>query len=373
MERVDAAVIGAGVVGLAVARTLAAAGRSVIILERETRFGTGISARNSEVIHAGIHYPHGSLKERLCIAGKRMLYEWCAARGVPHRRTGKLTFAPNEGERRRLEELAEHAFAAGADEGLAWLEGAEVAAIEPALACAAALLSPSSGIIDSHAYMLSLLGDAEDQGAVLARLSPAGPIERRDGDWRVHVGETVLTTDIIINAAGLGAWDVAHAVDPLDPALVPPRFLAKGSYFTYSGRVPFTRLIYPLPAEGGLGTHLTLDMAGAARFGPDVQWVDTIDHAVDAARKPRFLAAIRRFWPAVDPERLQPGYSGIRPRIVGPPEPVADFLIQAEADHGLPGLVNLFGIESPGLTASLAIGEHVAAHCTGAAPLTIGD
>jgi len=363
MEQVDAVVIGAGAIGLAVARSLAAAGRSVVILERETHIGTGTSARSSEVIHAGLHYPHSSLKERLCIAGKHRLYDWCAARGVPHRRIGKLTFAAGPDERARLEAIAAHALAVGADEGLRWLETTEVRAAEPALDAAAALLSPSSGIVDSHAFMLSLLGDAEDHGAVLARCSPAERIVWSPEGWQVHSGDTALAARIVVNAAGHGAWDVARAIEPLDPAHIPPRFLGKGSYFTYSGSVPFSRLIYPLPAAHDLGTHLTLDLAGQARFGPDLEWVDAIDYAVDPGAKPRFLAAIRRFWPGIDPERLHPGYSGIRPKITGPGEPDADFRIEGEAGHGLSGLVNLFGIASPGLTASLAIGDYVAMLC----------
>ena len=359
MERIDAAVIGAGVIGLAVARALALAGRSVVILEREAQVGTGISARNSEVIHAGIHYPHGSLKERLCIAGKRRLYDYCESRKVPHRRIGKLTFAATEAQRARLEAIARHAREAGADEELAWLEASEVAAIEPSLRCAAALLTPSSGIIDSHAFMLSLLGEAEDHGAILARHAEARRVELVAGRWRIGVAGTVLECAMVINAAGLGSWEVARGIDALDPAHIPPRHLAKGSYFSYSGKVPFNRLIYPLPVAGGLGTHLTLDMAGQARFGPDVEWVKEEDYRVDPARHGQFLAAARQIWPDIDPDRLSPGYSGIRPRIAGPGEPGADFLIQGEDVHGVAGLVNLFGVESPGLTASLAIAEEI--------------
>lgn len=359
MTQIDTVVIGAGVVGLAIARALAMAGRSVIVLEREDKFGTVTSARNSEVIHAGIHYPHGSLKERLCIAGKNRLYAFCASHHVPHRRCGKLTFAGDESERARLEAIAAHAEASGAEDALAWLEGPEVAAIEPAVNCAAALLSPSSGIVDSHAYMLALLGEAEDHGATLACHAPVGRIERRPAGWRVHAAGTQIDAALVVNAAGLGAQAVARGIDALDPVHVPPLHLAKGSYFTYSGKVPFTRLIYPVPIKGGLGVHLTLDIAGQARFGPDVEWVDGIDYAVDPARKDAFLASARTFWPDIDPERLAPGYSGIRPKLTGRNEPDADFLIQGEDSHGLRGLINLFGIESPGLTSSLAIGEYV--------------
>jgi len=361
MTQVDTVVIGAGVVGLAIARALAMAGRAVIVLERESRFGTVTSARNSEVIHAGIHYPHGSLKERLCIAGKDRLYDFCESHHVAHRRIGKLTFAGNESERGRLEAIAAHAQASGADAELTWLEGAEVRAIEPAVSCAAALLSPSSGIVDSHGLMLALLAEAEDHGATLACHAEVERIERLPAGWRVHAAGAQIDAGLVVNAAGLGAQAVARGIDALDPAQVPPLHLAKGSYFTYSGKVPFTRLIYPVPIKGGLGVHLTLDVAGQARFGPDVEWVDHIDYAVDPARKEAFLASVRSFWPAIDPNRLAPGYSGVRPKLTGRSEPDADFLIQGPESHGLPGLINLFGIESPGLTSSLAIGEHVAA------------
>lgn len=359
MDRVDAVIIGAGVVGLAIARGLAIAGKSVVILEREESFGTITSSRNSEVIHAGIHYPHGSLKERLCIEGKHQLYAYCSSRHVPHRRCGKLTCAANADELPRLEAIAAHAAASGADDGLAWLDRKNAAALEPAMACVAALHSPSSGIIDSHALMLSLLGEAEDHGAVLARRSPVDRIEHGRDGWIVTVRETRLVAEIVVNSAGLDAWQVAYDIDALDERHIPARHFAKGSYFTYAGKAPFTRLIYPVPIKGGLGTHLTLDMAGQARFGPDVEWVDTLDYAVVPDRKAAFLASVRRFWPSIDPERLMPGYSGIRPKIAGPHEPDADFLIQGERVHGLPGLVNLFGIESPGLTACLAIADEV--------------
>ena len=363
MERIEAIVIGAGVVGLAIARALARSGRSVVILEREGLLGTATSSRNSEVIHAGFHYPHDSLRERLCIGGKNLLYAWCEERGVPHRRIGKLTLASDEADLPRLEAIAAHAFASRADEGLVWLDPGAARAIEPALACAAALLSPSSGIIDSAAYMLSLLGDAEDHGAVLARHARAGPIEQAGEVWRVHVDETVIEAAIVVNAAGLDAWEVARGIAALDPARIPPRFLAKGSYFTYARPVPFGRLIYPLPIKGGLGTHLTFDLGGRARFGPDVEWVDAVDYTVNAARRSQFLGSVKRFWPAVAAEHLHPGYSGIRPKLAGLGDPDEDFRIEGSADHGLPGLVNLFGIDSPGLTASLAIGAHVAALC----------
>lgn len=360
MERTDAIVIGAGVIGLAVARRLAMAGCEVVILERQATFGAGISARNSEVIHAGIHYRHGSLKERLCIAGKHALYAYCESRGIGHRRIGKLTFAASEAERARLEAIARHAAQAGADENAVLLEGRDVAGIEPALACAAALLTPSSGIVDSRGLMLSLLGEAQDHGAMLALKAGVERVERFAGCWRVHASQTALECNVLVNAAGLGSWDVARSIDAMPPHQVPPRHLAKGSYFACSARAPFTRLIYPLPVAGALGVHLTLDLAGQARFGPDIEWVDAEDYAVDPARHGDFLQAAWRIWPNLDASRLLPAYSGIRPKIAGPGEADADFLIQGEASHGLAGLVNLFGIESPGLTACLAIAEHVA-------------
>ncbi|WP_157215652.1 NAD(P)/FAD-dependent oxidoreductase [Flavisphingomonas formosensis] len=360
MDRIDALVIGAGAIGLAVARSLARAGRSVLILEREGRFGAVTSSRNSEVIHAGLYYPPGSLKERLCIAGRELLYAYCAERGVPHRRCGKLVVATDAAELHALEALAAQGRAAGVA-GLALVDAAAVGVLEPALRCQAALHSPLTGIVDSHALMVALLAEAEDHGALIAYRAPVEAIDRQAGGWLVRAGGTRLLATMVVNAAGLDAQAVAARIDALAPALIPPLHLAKGRYFTYSGRVPFTRLIYPLPVPGGLGTHLTLDLAGAARFGPDVSWVQAIDYVVDPAERPRFLAAARRIWPDIDPDRLHPGYAGIRPKLSGPGEPAADFRIDGPARHGLPGLVNLFGIESPGLTASLAIAGEVMA------------
>jgi L-2-hydroxyglutarate oxidase LhgO len=359
MTRFDAIVIGAGVVGLAAARALARAGREVLILEREDAIGTGISSRSSEVIHAGLHYPPGSLKARLCLEGRELLYRYCAERQVAHRRCSKLIVAIDASELPTLETIAARAAACGIDDLVA-LDGDQAHGIEPALDCAAALLSPSSGIVDAHALMLTLLGEAEDHGAMLARGAAVGRIEPTEGGWRVHADGQRVEARWLVNAAGLEAQAVATRIEGLDPAAIPPRLLAKGHYFTYAGRVPFGRLIYPVPVPGGLGTHLTLDLAGQGRFGPDIEWVDRIDWNVDPARKDGFVAAARRIWPALDPDRLQPGYAGIRPKLVGPGEPDADFRIDGEVAHGLPGLVNLFGIESPGLTASLAIGQRVA-------------
>lgn len=361
MDITDAVVIGAGVVGLAIARALAMSGHSVVILEREAAFGTGVSSRSSEVIHAGLHYPVGSLKERLCIAGKHLLYDYCASHQVQHRRLGKLTIATTADEIARLEAIAAHAQRAGADDGLAMLDGTEAKAIEPMLDCAMALFSPSSGIVDSHALMLSLLGEAEDHGAMLARETPVTRIARQGDLWRVECGDMAIGCALLVNAAGLDAQHVANLTEGFDRALIPPLHLAKGSYFGVSGRVPFSHLIYPLPITGGLGVHLTLDMGGQARFGPDVEWVGERDYAVDPARKEEFASAARRIWPDLTTERLTPAYAGIRPNIGGPNEPqMADFRIDGPGRHGLPGLVCLFGIDSPGLTSSLAIGDHVA-------------
>lgn len=361
LDTTHAVVIGAGVVGLAIARALAKEGHSVVILEKEKSFGTGISSRSSEVIHAGLHYPAGSLKKRLCIAGKHLLYDYCASRDVPHRRLGKLTVAATSDEVARLEAIADHARRAGADDYLSLLDNAAARALEPLLDCAAALLSPSSGIVDSHALMLSLLGEAEDHGAMLARSSAVTRIVRQGGLWRVESGDTAIGCSLLVNAAGLDAQAVAGVIEDFDPALIPPLHLARGSYFACSGKVPFSRLIYPLPITGGLGVHLTLDIAGQARFGPDVEWVDTRDFSVDPARRNEFASAAQCIWPGLDDARLVPAYAGIRPNLGGPAGPMADFRIEGTDIHGLPGLVTLFGIDSPGLTSSLAIGDHVAA------------
>ncbi len=363
MESIDCAVIGAGVVGLACARSLAAAGREVVILEREAAFGTGISARNSEVIHAGLYYPSGSLKARLCVEGRRMLYAWCAARGVPHARCGKLVVAGTALQMEALTQIATRARANGVDD-LRLLARDEVAALEPQLDAHAALLSPSTGIVDSHALMLSLLGEAERHGAMLALASPVldGRAEA-DGIVLRTGGEAAaeLKAKWVINAAGLDAPGLGRAIRAPAAAQAPQAHCARGVYFGYAGRAPFSRLIYPIPEPGGLGVHLTLDLGGQAKFGPDVEWIADPDYTVDAARAQGFARAIRRWWPELDATRLQPGYAGVRPKIVGPGEADADFRIDGPAAHGTPGLVHLYGIESPGLTAALAIGEQVAA------------
>ena len=361
-DRVGAIVVGAGVVGLAIARALALAGHAPLILDGEAAFGSWTSSRNSEVIHAGIHYPHGSLKARLCVEGKHQLYAFCAARGVPHRQIGKLIFAHAADQFGELEKIEAAAAAAGVHD-LIWLDPAAARVHEPELACAAALLSPSTGIVDSHGLMQALLGEAEAHGAMLATNTTVARIRQVGGLWQVHLAgepDPAVGSPVLVNAAGLGAQALARATEGLDPAFVPPLHLARGVYFTHAGKVPFTHLIYPLPELGGLGTHLTLDLAGQARFGPDVEWIDSIDYTVDPARHARFAAAAQRIWPALDPARLQPGYAGIRPKLAGPGEPPGDFVIQGPAVHGQAGLVNLFGIESPGLTASLAIAAAVA-------------
>jgi L-2-hydroxyglutarate oxidase LhgO len=361
MDKVECVVIGAGVIGLAIARRLAKAGREVIILEAAEGIGTVTSSRNSEVIHAGIYYKAGSLMARMCVDGKRALYKYCAERGIPHRNCGKLIVATTAAETAKLQSIRAHAEANGVND-LQTLDGDAARALEPALNCDAALLSPSTGIIDSHAYMLALRGEAEDAGAAFAFHTPLLAARARDGRIEVDAGGDApmsLECRLLINAAGLGASAVARSIDGMPIDLIPPAYLAKGNYFSCSARAPFSHLIYPVPEPGGLGVHLTLDMAGQARFGPDVEWVDAIDYAVDPARAERFYPAIRRYWPTLPDGALMPSYSGMRPKIVPPAVAVQDFLIQGPLDHGIGGLINLFGIESPGLTSSLAIADYV--------------
>ncbi len=367
-EAVDCVVIGAGAVGLAIAATLARAGRETIILEAAAAIGTGVSSRSSEVIHAGMYYREGSLRARHCVRGNQLLRKFLESHGVAHAMVGKLIVATNDVEEEQLHAIKARGEANGVD-GLRFITGAAAGALEPALFCTAALESPATGIFDAHAYMLALLGEAEAHGAVLARQSPmiAGTVTGNGIALEIGGPEpSTLLARHVVNAAGLGATSVSATLRGLPPAAIPKFYLCKGSYFRLDGRQPFARLIYPVPLQAGLGIHYTMDLGGQGRFGPDVQWPDahwpgTIDYTVDPARAAVFATAIRRYWPGLDPNRLQPAYAGIRPKIQAPDEPPCDFLIQGPADHRVAGLVALYGIESPGLTSSLAIAEQVAA------------
>ena len=361
MDQIDTVVIGAGVVGLAVARALALRGREVLVLEAADAIGTGTSSRNSEVIHAGIYYAAGSLKARLCVEGKALLYAYCAERGIAHRRCGKLLVATSDDQLPQLQSIIDKAAANGVND-LVRLTRAEAQAMEPHLTCVAAVHSPSTGIIDSHALMLSLQGDLENTGGMVAfNTSVTSAKVTPDGIELTMADGTQLLAKRVVNAAGLHAQALAHRIEGLATEQVPPAFFAKGNYFTLSGRSPFTRLIYPVPQSAGLGVHLTIDMGGQAKFGPDVEWVNSPEElTVDPARGDAFYAEVRKYWPELPDGALQAGYAGIRPKIQSPQEAARDFLIQGPQDHGVPGLVNLFGIESPGLTSSLALGEFVA-------------
>jgi L-2-hydroxyglutarate oxidase LhgO len=362
MDSVECLVVGAGVIGLAVARALARAGREVIVVESEERIGEGVSSRNSEVIHAGIYYPTGLDKTRLCVDGKAMLYAFCQEFGVPHKRCGKLLVAASAAEVDKLAALKAQADANCVTD-LVWLTGKEADALEPALVAERALLSPSTGIVDSHAFMLALRGDAEAHGAMIAFETPVLTGRAEERELVIETGgpaPMVIAATLVVNAAGLGAQAVARSIGGMPAAKIPPLHLAKGNYFSLNGRSPFSRLIYPMPTPGGLGVHLTLDLAGQAKFGPDVEWVEAIDYDVDPARAASFYAAIRTYWPDLPDGALQPGYAGVRPKIARPGGSGTDFLIQTEKDHGVAGLINLFGIESPGLTASLAIADWIA-------------
>jgi L-2-hydroxyglutarate oxidase LhgO len=362
MDRIDTVIVGAGVVGLALARECALRGHETLILEREGRIGTGVSARSSEVIHAGIYYAPGSLKARLCVAGRERLYEFCERHGIGHRRCGKLIVATHERERAALDALAAAAAANGVE--VVPLSGAEARGLEPELAAVAALYSPRTGIVDSRALMLALLGEAQSRGALLSTGSALTRVLLGGRGLRLAVngGEPALEARRLINCAGIAAPAVARLMEGLPGAERLPRIhFARGNYFALSGRAPFSHLIYPLPPAGGLGIHLTLDLAGAARFGPDVEWVGGEDYAVNSHRLPLFESAIRTWWPGLPAGALKPAYAAIRPRITGAGEALADFRIEDVAVHGVPGLVNLFGIESPGLTASLALASEVAA------------
>jgi L-2-hydroxyglutarate oxidase LhgO len=360
-ERVECAVIGAGVVGLAIARALALAGREVIVLEAAEGIGTHTSSRNSEVIHAGLYYNQGSLKARLCVTGKHLLYEYCKRHGVPHQRTGKIVVATDETEVDALRSYVQKA-EANAVSDLCWLSRDELRRLEPEVRCVAGFASPSTGIVDSHALMLALQGEAEAHGASVALRSPVQSGELRAGEIRLRVGgaePVTLACNTVVNSAGLFAQNVARSLVGLPAASIAPQYFAKAHYYALSGRSPFRRLVYPVANDAFLGVHVTLDLAGQARFGPDVSWVDAVDYTFDHSREPLFYAAIRRYYPGLVDGRLTPGYTGVRPKISGPGEAAADFVVQGPKDHGVAGLVNLYGIESPGLTASLAIGEYV--------------
>lgn len=364
MEQVDCIVVGAGVVGLAVARALAQRGRETVVLEQTHGIGNGTSSRNSEVIHAGIYYPEGSLKAQLCVRGRQLLYAYCDCHGVPYRRCGKFIVATTPEQAATLEQLQAAGRVNGVPE-LRLMSAAEAIGREPQLHCVAALDSPVTGIVDSHALMLALQGDCEAAGGMLAfgadvlggHCGPEGVTLDVGGEapMRIRAG-------LLVNCAGLGAQGLASKLTGLPAASVPPLAFAKGNYYSLAGRSPFSRLVYPVPEPGGLGVHLTIDLGGQARFGPDVEWVDNaLDYRVDPARSAAFYASIRRYWPDLPDGALQPGYAGIRPKLGGPGTATADFMIQGPAEHGVPGLVNLYGIESPGLTASLAIAEAVLA------------
>ncbi len=362
MEELDCVVAGAGVVGLAVARALALSGREVLVLEAADAIGTETSSRNSEVIHAGIYYPAGSLMARFCVEGRKALYAYCGERGVPHRNCGKLIVATSAAELEQLPAIAARAAANGVGD-LRQISAQEAIALEPALATTGALISPSTGIVDSHGYMLSLQGDIENAGGMIVFNSPVVSGDATGEGIVLDVGGAdplQLRCRTFVNAAGLQAPVLASHIDGMPQGLVPKRYFAKGSYFSLVGRAPFTRLIYPVPVKGGLGVHLTLDLAGQARFGPDVEWVDGLDYEVDPRRGASFYAGVRRYYPDLKDGSLIAAYSGIRPKIVPPEIASQDFVIQGKGVHGVSGLVNLFGIESPGLTSSLAIGGYVA-------------
>lgn len=356
-------VVGAGVVGLAIARAAATKGHEVIVAEATGGIGNGVSSRNSEVIHAGMYYPSGSLRAFHCPRGRRMLYDYCASHHVPHRKCGKLIVATEEAEIARMQAILQQGIENGV-ENFTLIDGDGARKREPHLHCVAALHSPETGIIDSHALMVALHGDLEDHGGVIAFETTIERLSRRASGWTVHYAGSSsgeLAVDAVINAAGIGAQALARNTEGYPAARVPKQYLARGNYFGYAGKPVFSQLIYPAPRiDGGLGTHVTLDLAGRMRFGPDVEWVEREDYTVNPARAESFYASIRRYWPGLPDHSLQPDYAGIRPKLTGPGEPAADFMIEGPEQHGQAGLVHLFGIESPGLTSSLSLGEDIA-------------
>ena len=362
MERLDCVIVGAGVIGLAVARSLAKAGREVVVLEAESQIGMHTSSRNSEVIHAGIYYPEGSLKARLCVDGKEMLYRYCETHHVAHRRLGKLIVACDEGEIAKLEAIDRQARRNGVED-LVFLDAKAVAELEPEVCCHGALLSPSTGIVDSHELMTAFEGEIEAHGGAIVLNSPVTNLVPADGGIRFSSSGEPFECRTLVNSAGLWATDIADEIFSAQASAssdsAPAAYYAKGHYFSYPGKSPFHHLVYPVPIDGGLGIHATNDMGGAARFGPDVTWVDGIDYGFDEGRRDAFAAAIRRYFPGLDKDKLAPAYTGIRPKLSGQGEPPADFKMEGEETHGVAGLINLFGIESPGLTAALAIGDYV--------------
>jgi L-2-hydroxyglutarate oxidase LhgO len=361
MVEIECVVVGAGVVGLATARALALAGCEVLVLERAYTIGFETSSRNSEVIHGGLYYPPGSLKARSCVEGRQRLYAYCREHGVPHAQIGKLIVATSDAEVAGLEKIAATAADNGVED-LEWLTASQARRLEPSLHCVTALLSPSTGIIDSHTLMLAYQGEAEAAGATIVLRTPVLSGRVKSDGFELAIGgddPTTIRCRILVNAAGLHAPALARALEGLPPETVPSAYFCRGVYFTLTGRAPFTRLIYPVPVAGGLGVHITLDLAGQARFGPDVEWISGVDYSVDPARGEVFYDAVRSYWPGLRDGALQPGYAGIRPKISGPQEPSADFVVQGREVHGVSGLVNLYGIESPGLTSSLPLADEV--------------
>jgi L-2-hydroxyglutarate oxidase LhgO len=357
-ERLDCVIVGAGVVGLAIARSLAKSGREVLVLEAESQIGMHASSRNSEVIHAGLYYPEGSLKARLCVSGKEMLYRYCATHQVSHQRIGKLIIAAQQVDISKLQAIERQARLNGVDD-VRFLDAAEIRELEPDVVGDGALWSPSTGIVDSHQLMMALQAEIETAGGMVVLNSKVTNLVLKNGELQFDAGGETFFCKTLVNAAGLWAQELVSQLQPLSQTAPLPTYYAKGHYFSYQGRSPFQHLVYPLPFDGGLGIHATNDLSGAVRFGPDVTWVDEIDYDFDESRKPEFVKAIKAYFPGLDETKLLPAYTGIRSKLAGPRARFTDFEIQFDADHGVPGLVNLMGIESPGLSACLAIAEFV--------------